>query len=147
MRVSQELYEKLKNLTEGELDEHGRELCNPIPVAVPAGLKRPLSLTEQIQRVLRRDLSYQAQKQGHETFEEADDFDVDDGFDGPPINTRYEMLEEEYLNPVSPPPPNGGETVKKTKEVKDGQQADGGDSEENLPDNPTGTKKTGGQDQ
>lgn len=61
------------------LDEKGHEIPDPQPVEVPAGFKRPETLAEQIRRLVRneefqRDLA----AQGMETFEEAEDFEIDD---------------------------------------------------------------------
>lgn len=63
------------------LDPRGRELPDPTPVGIPVGLKRPPTLQEQIKAMVRTQLSQQMQQQGYETFEEAEDFDVDDDFD------------------------------------------------------------------
>ncbi|UDN67814.1 hypothetical protein [robinz microvirus RP_133] len=62
-------------------DKQGREIPDPIPVAIPIKWSRPPTLQEQIRMFIRRDLSDQASLKGHETFAEADDFDVDDDFD------------------------------------------------------------------
>lgn len=70
------------------LDERGREVPDPTPVEWPAGMRRPESLTEQIQRLVRVAVSQQAAAAGFETFEEADDFDVDDEED--PLS-QYEL--------------------------------------------------------
>lgn len=92
MKVTQELYDRLCKLKRAELDERGRELVNPLSLEVPSGYKRPESLQEQIKRLIRTDLSYQAALQGHETFEEANDFDC--GEDDEPPKTYHEMVAE-----------------------------------------------------
>lgn len=63
------------------LDDKGREIPDPVPMGIPVGLKRPPTLQEQIKAMVRTQLSQQMQQQGYETFEEAEDFDVDDDFD------------------------------------------------------------------
>lgn len=70
-------------------DEHGREILDPTPVAMPVGFKRPPSLDERIRAFVRTELSRQAAEEGNETFEEADDFDVPDEEESP--LSRYEL--------------------------------------------------------
>lgn len=62
-------------------DKNGHEIPDPTPVAVPVGWSAPESLVDQVRRLVRQEFSQQARATGHETFEEADDFDVDDDFD------------------------------------------------------------------
>lgn len=69
-------------------DEKGREVPDPTPVEIPLGMKRPETLAEQVQRLVRRQVSEYAAMHGHETFEEADDLEVDDDFDP---STPYEL--------------------------------------------------------
>lgn len=59
----------------------GHEVPDPTPLEIPAGFKRPETLQEQIKRLIRGSLSEYAEMHGHETFEEAEDFEVDDDFD------------------------------------------------------------------
>jgi len=66
------------------------EHLDPTPIALPVGLDRPPSMAELVQRYVRTALSQHAADSGHETFEEADDFDVDDD---PEIRTKYELDE------------------------------------------------------
>lgn len=76
-------------------DALGREVPDPQPVAVPAGFKAPESLQDQIRRLIRseqfqRDLA----DAGVETFEEAEDFEIDDDMFDP--SSPY----EEVFDPV-----------------------------------------------
>lgn len=98
MNVTKELLDTLTGLIHAELDSNGRELLNPVPVNTNIDLEKPLSMQEQIERLMRGHLSMQAQAQGHETFEEANDFDIDDEFMNEPLS-GYEVqeLEEEYI--------------------------------------------------
>lgn len=77
-----------------QLDEFGREVPDPNPVAVPAGFQVPETLDEQIRRLVRGAVSQQAQEQGLETFEESEDFDIDDDMFDP--SSPY----EEVFDPV-----------------------------------------------
>lgn len=90
-----------------EYNDCGQEIPDPTPVAVPAGWARPPSLEEIIRRHIRTEMSRQAADAGQETFEEADDFEVDE--DPDPLSA-YEMPEgrEEWpggVKPVDPAPP------------------------------------------
>lgn len=73
------------------LNDRGHEVPDPTPVEWPAGVRRPETLTEQIQRLVRVQMSQFAQEQGLETFEEADDFDIEDE-EGAPFSP-YELTE------------------------------------------------------
>lgn len=95
MNVTKDLVEQLTQLRVALLDARGHELLNPRPVQMPTSMQRPLSLQEQIRRVLRTELSRQADAQGHETFDEANDFEVLDEFDIEPPS-QYTM-DEEFL--------------------------------------------------
>lgn len=58
------------------------------PVAIPARFMRPPTLQEQVRNLVRGEMSRQAAEEGHETFEEADDFDIGDDYDP---TSPYEM--------------------------------------------------------
>lgn len=71
--------------------ERHYETPDPNPVRIPAGFKRPETLEEQIRRLVRSErFAVLAQEEGFETFDEADDFDVDD--DLPDPGTPYETF-------------------------------------------------------
>lgn len=59
-------------------DKQGRELPDPTPIEIPAGFNRPPTLAEQIERCFRTIVSRNAAQRGHETFEEANDFEPDE---------------------------------------------------------------------
>lgn len=81
-------------MTKPTLDENGWEHGSPEPIEIPAGFKRPETLQEQIKRLIRA-ASDEAASQGLETFEEAEDFNVDDDFDP---STPYEVFFDPVLN-------------------------------------------------
>lgn len=56
----------------------GREYLDDTPVEWPVGVQVPESLDQKIARMIRVGVSQYAQAQGAESFEEADDFDVED---------------------------------------------------------------------
>jgi len=53
------------------------------PVEWPLGVRAPESLEQKIARMVRTSVSMHAQGQGFESFDEADDFEVDDDGDEP----------------------------------------------------------------
>lgn len=60
----------------------GSESLDPTPMAPPVGYRRQPSLAEQIREMVRSEkLAQELAATGAETFEEADDFDVEDEFD------------------------------------------------------------------
>lgn len=63
------------------LDEHGHEVPDPTPLVLPSGFRRPETLAEQVARLVRGAMSRRAEEEGFETFEDSEDFDVDDDFD------------------------------------------------------------------
>ena len=65
-----------------KLDEKGHEVLDQTPLAIPVGFGPPETLAEQIRRILRTEqFRASIEAEGHESFEEADDFDVGDDFD------------------------------------------------------------------
>lgn len=59
-------------------NEFGEQLADKRKIAIPAGMERPESLEEQMMRMVRSTISRQMQDQGHDTFEEYDDFEEED---------------------------------------------------------------------
>lgn len=75
----------------GRHDLFGREFPDPTPMSPPVGYVKQDSLAEQIRRVVRSEkLAMEAEAAGYESFEEADDFDVEDD---PLPMSAYEMLD------------------------------------------------------
>lgn len=87
-------------------DEGRHEEVDSTPISRHVGFTRPPSIHETIQRLVRQELSARAAAQGHETFEEADDFDVGDDFEP---NSPYELDEAQATLPLPVPekPPVG----------------------------------------
>lgn len=77
------------------LNEAGWEVPDPTPLTLPSGFRRPETLQEQVRRLVRSTVSQIAADQGVETFEDSEDFDVDDDFDP---NTPYEVFFDPALN-------------------------------------------------
>lgn len=98
-------------------NEKGEELPNPVPVAPPIGYKKQPSMVEMIRNMVRSEqLRHAAEKSGHESFEDADDFDVGDDIDPkapyeaefeptPVDELRRRASEAERTPPVGGAPP------------------------------------------
>lgn len=71
------------------LDERGRERLDPTPMAPPVGWKPTPSMVEIMRAQIRNELSQAADQEGFETWDEANDFDVQDDFDP---STPYEEM-------------------------------------------------------
>nr|QJB20745.1 MAG: hypothetical protein [Microvirus sp.] len=99
------------------LDDRGRELGDPVPMAPPVGLTRSPSLAEQIRSMVRREMSDAAANHGMETFEEADDFDIDDDPLDP--HTPYEAVFDPQPELTKEEKEDKSSDVK-TEEKKDG---------------------------
>lgn len=91
MKIDAEVRDKLCSLTEALISEDGLELLNPNPLVVDIGPKR-LTLQDQIRRILKHEISKSAYKEGLETFEEANDFDVPDEDPEPLSGFEYEEM-------------------------------------------------------
>lgn len=72
-------------------DGNGRQIPDPRPVEVPVGFQRPPTLQEEIRRFIRVEMSQRAQSQELESFEEADDFEIDDEVEE--FTSAYEVME------------------------------------------------------
>lgn len=64
------------------------ETPDPQPMAVPVRFQRPESLDQMIRRMIRTQMSVQAAQGGHESFEEAEDFDTGDDLE---LRSQYEI--------------------------------------------------------
>lgn len=78
------------------LNEHGAEVLDDTPVAVPLRLHQP-TMYDYVRKMIREQMSREAADNGEETFEEADDFMVGDDYDP---QSPYEL--DDY------PPPTAG---------------------------------------
>lgn len=121
---------KTTNRPEGLPRDLG-EVPDPTPLARTVGFQRPPTLREQMQQAIREHLSFQAASQGFETFEEADDFYVQDDVeptsrhelddDLPPWNEAEQQAQarqfaQDYVDP----------SKAKGKSGEDNPQAGGG---------------------
>lgn len=73
------------------LNSKGHEIPDQTPVALPLGYKKPESLQQTIRRLIQTQASLEAQQNGFETFEEANDFIIGDDYDP---RSEYEVEED-----------------------------------------------------
>lgn len=101
----------------------GREVNDPVPMEIPAGMRRPETVQEMMARLVRTTISESAARAGHETFEESFDFDVDEeGRDELPL-TSHELvaMRAEYHGE------QGQDADADTGSGEDGRDGEGGD--------------------
>nr|QJB20129.1 MAG: hypothetical protein [Microvirus sp.] len=110
----------------------GSEIPDPIPMAPPVGFKKSPSVTEMIRNQVRSELlRAEAAKGGAETFEEADDFDVDDDVETlPPSYEIYETDGKSAEKPVvsTSETPSSTAVADVDKSVKSGDKPASSDS-------------------
>lgn len=127
----------------------GYEYPDPTPVEIPVELRKPETMDEKMRRIVREQISVKAQESGLETFEEANDFDVDDGFEDDALFSPYElkdMLPEYNENMVTPDgSPVYGESEAsgdRKKSPEAGSESPGKDIESNGTENAGNSAKT-----
>ena len=103
-------------------DDRGREIVDSRPLSLPVKYSTPPSYMDEVRRMIRNELSRAAISHGHETWEEADDFDVGDDFEP---NSPWELTADQEAVPVRPP--------RKPRKPKN-KQAGGQDAREPPPD-------------
>lgn len=86
------------------LDEHGFEHPDPTPVEMPTRLRLPQRQVDRVRELVRRELSQRAQEEGFESFDEADDFEIE-GED--PISPYEEIFEPQSGTPLAKQPLKG----------------------------------------
>ncbi len=95
-----------------------REINDKTPVAMPLGYERPEPLSHLIARLVRVE-SIKAQSMGKESFEESDDFEVDEDNDA--IASTYQMtqMQEEHVRerPQKQPAKSGAPSEKKEENL------------------------------
>jgi len=92
------------------LDERGYEIPDNTPVSIPTRLRLPQSRTEQIRAFIRSELAMKQLNEGHETFAEADDFDLPGEDWVSPYEETFEppAPPESGMNSPQGDPPAGG---------------------------------------
>lgn len=95
------------------LDDLGREIPDPRPMQPPIGYKKQPSMFELIREATAREVALYAAGREPETFEEADDFDIDDDVDphsqwendfDPPWSEVRQAIEDNRRQAAESPP-------------------------------------------
>lgn len=107
----------------GKFDAKGRLIPDKTPVAIPVGFGKPESLQSMITRLVRLESSRAAATGKAETFEEADDFDVNDDTVDPVSPYQMNQMQEDM--------PNMGKTLER------GPQGDPEAREKTVPEEGT----------
>lgn len=126
-----EIVEKIKDVVKKHPKrkqyEDGKFYGNPVPIAPPVGYNPQPTLREQIRAmVVSEKLRAEAEAAGFESFEEADDFDVDDEWDP---RSPYEYNFDPPLTNV----PAGAEPSPKRGEATGGAEVPAGESVDETP--------------
>lgn len=83
------------------LDEFGREVPDPTPMAPPIGYKPSQSIADLVRQAVQSEaLKFYAEQQGADTFEEADDFGLDEE-EPDEFDTRNAPWEQQF-DPLPP---------------------------------------------
>lgn len=61
-----------------KLNDKGEEICDPRPMEMPIGFKRPMPLADEIRMMLQKSIQQELEEAGVESFEDADDFELED---------------------------------------------------------------------
>lgn len=89
MTVFQQLTNEDGEIVSSGQNDVGQEMPDPTPMALPLGMSHHATLADMIQRMLRHQLMAQAAtEEGFDTFEEGEDFDIEDDPLDP--HTQYE---------------------------------------------------------
>lgn len=87
------------------LDDLGREVLDQTPVAIPVPFTRPEPLHLRLRRIVEQYHREMADANDYETFEDADDFDVDDGvpsYEDRPSDYELNFMPHEGLQMILP---------------------------------------------
>lgn len=108
-----------------KLDEKGREILSSKPLRIPVGFEEPEPLADMVRRLIRTNASVVAAEAGMETFEEANDFDIEDDPVDP--HTPYETFFDPALGmelTAADVLEQGDELARRTTELESSQESD-----------------------
>lgn len=104
----------------------GKEKHDPVPVEMEN--PRPLTLREEMQLYIRQEVSAAAKKNGMPSFQEEDDFDLDDG--EPDLTSPYTVHDLAYgegvegVNDLNGDPDQGSESKEAQEASQSGEPAE-----------------------
>lgn len=92
------------------LDEFGREVLDETPIAFPVGFERPEPLHLRIRRLVEHYHQEMKEKEEYESFEDADDFDIEDGvpsWEDNPSDYEVDFMPHFPVDPEASKPEQG----------------------------------------
>ncbi len=92
---------KASTLSRAALTKDGKEINNPVPLVLNSDLNRPPTIQEQIQRMIKVQISQDAMEKGQESYNEANDFNILDDFEVE-LNSVYQDIEPVEMTPEEP---------------------------------------------
>lgn len=102
-------------------NDKGEELMDPTPVALPMTFRRPESIGDMMKRLIKNHLSRAAEAESKESFDEADDFDIE-GEEKDPITPYEDDLEGLNAPAINEPKERHEAFKKKLKQIDEGQK-------------------------
>lgn len=93
-KIAKEVADKFRRLV--SFNKAGKELPDPRPMEVPAHMRLPEDIHTRMRRMIREDMSAYAESQGAESFDDANDFEVED--EEPESRATHHELHEEVVN-------------------------------------------------
>lgn len=115
----------------------GREVPDPTPMAPPVGWFKQPTMVEHIRSLVAHELSRRADAVGHESFEEADDFDLPDGDD------PHSPYENEFEPPIAALAEQARKAEEAEKPVEGEKEPDEGGGPPKQPADPPGEPEKG----
>jgi len=108
-----EEHDRLPSAREKRLDEKGREIVSPLPMEPPVGFRKQPSMVDIIREQIRSArFAEEAAREGMESFEEADDFEVGDDYE------PHSPWENDFDPPISELTKAGQAEVKRRQTEK-----------------------------
>lgn len=146
MAIKDKVAEVLRSAAD-RLNSRGEEIPDPQPVSIPIEMRRPETSDERIRRIIAHSASMEARRQGFESFEDADDFDIEDDPIDP--STPYEQDFDHAIvagiqhEVVTPPPALDPKRLKELKERYTPKGSIKKDPKKSAPPEPSGDGEDG----
>jgi hypothetical protein len=120
-------------------DEKGRFIPDPTPIEVPLALRQGETEAMRIARAVSLEFSNQAEKNGFETWEESQDFDVEDEWElFPESEFEIKEMQEEFL--MDEPAPEEKTVEERNIEALEDEQKKPKEAEQSEREVPTDTR-------
>lgn len=115
----------------------GDEIVDPNPVTIPIECRKPRTVEDMVRQYVATAVSAHYENEGYESFEESDDFEVDDDNDEFVMKSPYELIDEYPIEkPVETSKPSGKAEPKANQETTPKQADIKPDAEQDTPATP-----------